>query len=190
MVLALGMDSKKRGWKARFFLLINIKLSVLRKVWLLKSKIKDKGGVLGFGSGKGEKRHRKILQAVLASWLTACASGLLIVSLPVEVARGTLLLLIPLRPIEMRSSIGTLAGYFGPPGMGQYSKFWDCTSCLPWFCRLLWLEVTCFGHRASGIMIIFCFCLIFCFLFISVFQGKKEKTLSVSGTVTFLCFAS
>lgn len=35
-----------------------------------------------------------------------------------------------------------------------------------------------FGHRASGIMIIFCFCLIFCFLFIAVFQGKKENPVS------------
>lgn len=46
MVLALGMDSKEKGLKKHvfFFFLWNfIKLSVLRKVWLLKEKTRARG---------------------------------------------------------------------------------------------------------------------------------------------------
>ncbi len=46
MVLALGTDSKERGWKACFFIFFYLKLyklSVLRKVWLLKEKSRARG---------------------------------------------------------------------------------------------------------------------------------------------------
>lgn len=75
MVLALGMDSKRLKSTFFFFEWI-LKLSVLRKVWLFfkKRKIKDMGELLAVAMSRG-KCHEEKIWAVLASRLTASASG-------------------------------------------------------------------------------------------------------------------
>lgn len=65
---------------------------------------------------------------------------------------------------------------------GTLQDFQDTTSCLPGFARfLLWQEVTWHGQRPSGDDNDY---ILFCLFHINV----SMKTLSVSGTVTFLFF--
>lgn len=78
MVLALGMDSKKRLKSTFFFLWMNIKTFRFKESVTFfkkkKRKIKDMGELLAVAMSRG-KCHWEKIRAVLASWLTASTSG-------------------------------------------------------------------------------------------------------------------
>lgn len=78
MVLALGMDSKKRLKSTFFFLWMNIKTFRFKESVTFKKKkkrkIKDLGELLAVAVSRG-KCHWEKKWAVLASRLTASASG-------------------------------------------------------------------------------------------------------------------
>lgn len=70
---------------------------------------------------------------------------------------------------------------------------WDSTTVLGQYflfamaLQTALMEVTWHGHRGSGIMIFILFCLLSVLFSYQCFN-EKRKTLSVSGTVTFLFF--
>lgn len=166
---------------------MNIKLSVLRKVWLLKKENKGYGGAPDSGAVKG-KSHWGKLWAVLAPRLMASTNNWsLQVCQHKQQGRGGTWDLVPVPPVPLTlmdtRQWGDTYGTLWTAWIGTVLWLWDSTSCLPWLCRLLWQEVTWHGQRTSGIMIIFYF--VFFHINISM---NKWKTLSVSGTVTFLFF--
>lgn len=179
MVLALGMDSKKR-LKSMFFVFEWIlKLSVLRKVWLLKKwKIKDMGELLAVAMSRG-KCHWQKIRAVLASRLTASASGCSLLACRHKRQRGPETQSLFILSLWGCQTQGAVQGHIWDT-MDRLDwtilQFWDRTSCLPWLCRLLWQEVTWHGQRASGIIMIIFYFVFFLFSFhINVSMNKKGK---------------
>lgn len=152
MVLALGMDSKKR-LKSMFFVFEWIlKLSVLRKVWLLKKwKIKDMGELLAVAMSRG-KCHWQKIRAVLASRLTASASGCSLLACWHKRQRGPETQSLFILSLWGCQRQGAVQGHiWNTMDCLDWTilQFWDRTSCLPWLCRLLWQEVTWHGQRVG-----------------------------------------
>lgn len=191
------MDSKRRLKHVFFFEWI-LKLSVLRKVRLLKIKeIKGYGGAPGSGNVKREMSRRKVVgcrgvgsQQVIVAAHHCVASGdkgTYSRSLSCAGPKGCWT-----RGTAQRHMTDTwdsmdrhtvhwtpwtdLHGTPWTAWIGTVLQFCDSTSWLPWLCGLLWQEVTwqwMENEWDNNEFILFC--LFFCFLFITMFQWKKDK---------------
>lgn len=166
MVLALGMDSKKR-LKSTFILWMTIKTFRFKESVTLKRKTKDMGELLAVATSRG-KCHWEKIWAVLASRLTAIASGCSSLTCRHKWQDG-----------QIWETVDRLD--------------WDSTtvlgqaSCLPLLTAMTgsimaWTK----SERENVDYILFCLSL---FSFhINVLMIKTRKPLHFSGTVTFLFF--